>query len=149
MFINYCPHSNLKLWVEYGFTASSNSHEVVPVFIPDVEKVVNSTIRVEKVPGLPGKLEELLFFDDTGYCSWMLDRLVSCCLLPGGLAAYSAYLNRLDLTMVVDAVDRKEALAKLRCMKLQSILSDKKTMIGGVLATGLTIIDSWLKLLQQ
>ncbi|KAJ8866492.1 hypothetical protein PR048_032335 [Dryococelus australis] len=49
VFISYGPHANYKLYIEYGFVVSNNPHDVVPVTVEQIDKVMNSVHAVPSV----------------------------------------------------------------------------------------------------
>ena len=66
-FISYGPHSNLKLYVEYGFILPNNPHDVVPL---SASKLIDSSSK--------GKLavtDKLLFLNEIGLTQGLV---VSC-----------------------------------------------------------------------
>lgn len=57
-FINYGPHDNTKLLVEYGFLFPNNPHEHVPICVEDFLDFFRSTLK-EDIPLTERKLEIL------------------------------------------------------------------------------------------
>ena len=56
VYINYGPHSNVKLFLEYGFILPHNPHDFVPIDVPELMEVCGSS---------PGRLEVIRELDLT------------------------------------------------------------------------------------
>ncbi|XP_046391912.1 SET domain-containing protein 4 [Ischnura elegans] len=80
VFINYGPHDNMKLWIEYGFYLPGNPHEVITFAWDNIQAIVkrrpNSSITARKVEFLKGHgLLENLCCTVEGF-SWGLSAII-------------------------------------------------------------------------
>lgn len=124
VFINYGPHDNLKLYVEYGFILPENPYSHVPVALPEVVCVAkealgnsgndfDSNIQLISIHGL----DKNLGVSAEGP-TWALEAAITICLLPQHQVSQGWQLVCQDLTGVIY---RKKALRCLQHLMEQKI----------------------------
>lgn len=89
VFINYGPHDNLKLYVEYGFILPQNPHNHVPVTMSEVVQVAKLALGEEDSNNMNNKIQLVSSLDldkNLGVSiegpSWSLEAAVTICLMP-------------------------------------------------------------------
>lgn len=89
VFINYGPHGNLKLYVEYGFILPENPHSLVPVTLSEVVSVFKLVLGNEDINNMDSKLQLICSYDldkNLGVSiegpTWSLEAAVTMSLMP-------------------------------------------------------------------
>ncbi|KAF2363038.1 ABC transporter type 1 transmembrane domain [Trinorchestia longiramus] len=89
VFINYGPHDNVKLFVEYGFFIPNNPHDGIPISIDEVWSAIDDTelpngltachAEKEKIVNSLGETKNMFLARDGP--SWSLETVVTILLL--------------------------------------------------------------------
>lgn len=129
VFINYGPHDNLKLCVEYGFIMPENPHSYVPVALPEVVCVAKEVLDQDGYDF--GSKVQLISFHgldkNLGVSAegptWGLEAAVTLCLMPRHQASQGWQLVCQDLTGVGHRRKVLTCLQRLMRQKLQQLES--------------------------